>query len=537
MAFPTVVAVGAPNSGAAAVTYTLPTHQADDILLLFVECAESAGATAPSGGWAHVTNSPNPRGSNVTCVNLLWLRATGSGTTNPQVADPGNHQVGFVMVVRGCETTGNPWDGTPTQDSAAGSTQIIATGVDTTVDETLVVYAVAGNTDTTTDQWSSIANADLANVTVHEQEWTTSGNGGGIMAVTGEKATAGPPGTMTASMATMTWASISLALKPPAGGGPLSVDADPGALTLSGVDVTAAGSGAASVAADVAAVALTGVEVAAQGTGAVSVAVDPAVLSLSGMDIEAATGGIEVAVDPATLTLTGQDVTAAGTGVASVTLDTAALTLTGQTPTAAGTGATSTAIDPAVLTITGQTPTAAGTGVASVAVDVAVLLLSGVDVSTVATIEVAVDPATLTLTGVDLSAAGTGSAPVAIDAAALTVVGLTPTAAGSGSTAVVADSATLLLTGVDPTAAGSGAASVSVDSALLVLEGVEVIASGFVADTNPITVTVRALGTKATAQAESTRAASTPDTKATARAESTRATARPSVTATVLENA
>jgi hypothetical protein len=215
MAIPTVAAVGAANHGTGAVTYTLPSHQADDILLLVVECSDSAGVTAPTadGGWAHVTTSPRAQGSNVTCANVMWKRATSGAMTNPQVPTGPNHQVGAALAVRGAITSGDPWDFTPVGDGGAAQTTVSAAGGTTTVANTLVVVALANNTDTLSNQFTSVVNASLSSFGEQVQSFTTDGNGGGIGVYTGGKAAAGATGTTTGSQPSASFAALTLAIK------------------------------------------------------------------------------------------------------------------------------------------------------------------------------------------------------------------------------------------------------------------------------------------------------------------------------------
>jgi hypothetical protein len=216
VAIPTVQAVGTPNSGTTSgVTYTLPTHQADDILLLFVECSTTAGVSAPSGGWADITNSPRAQGSNVTCLNIFWLRATGSGTTNPTTGAAANHQVGFTVVVRGAITTGNPWDFSPVGTGFGAQSTFSATGGTTTVADCLVMVGIVSNTDTATDEFTSAANASLSSFTEQEQVFVTDGNGGGVACYTGGKASAGATGSTTGNITTTnSYSALTFAIKP-----------------------------------------------------------------------------------------------------------------------------------------------------------------------------------------------------------------------------------------------------------------------------------------------------------------------------------
>lgn len=223
MAAPIVQAVGIGNGGVGAVTYAIPAHQAGDLLFLFVECAENTGVAAPAT-WAHVTNSPRFQGTNVVANNVMWLRATSGLTTDPIVVDPGNHQSGFVLVVRGGITTGDPWDFVPVADGA-NATAFSADGGITVKADCLVLVSVMGGVDTTTNQYSAVANASLAGFVERLQQWRTAGNGGGFGVYSGTLAAPGATGNTAGTLAALqNWASITLAVPPVAAVGGVPSD-------------------------------------------------------------------------------------------------------------------------------------------------------------------------------------------------------------------------------------------------------------------------------------------------------------------------
>lgn len=454
MAIPTIVGVGADNSGTTgAVTYAWPasyTPTAGDVAYLICETNVTGGLTAPSGGWAHITNSPRAQGSNVVSLSVFELVLAG-GESAPQVPGASDHQSGFVIVFRGCDVSGgSPIDFTPVGSGNAAGSNMSATGGTTTVADCLVVVCSANSTDSASDQYSAISNGSLANLAIQNQAPTTSGNGGGSMVATGEKATAGATGTTTATVAAGATANLVFALKP-ATSSPVSLDVDPAILTLSGVEAAMSGTGSASLDVDPATLVLSGQDAALSGVGAASMAVDSASLSLTGVEASFSTGAggpVTFDVDPAVLSLTAVTPTFSGAGSATMVVEPATLTLAGQTLSLAGTGSASLLVDPAVLTLTGQTPTLTGAGSASVAVD----------------------PAVLNLVGQEVALSGAGSASLAVPPALLSLVGVTPD--------MVSDSP----------------------------------------DTNPITLTVRPLRTTATVPAARCTATGTaPSTSTTAR--------------------
>ncbi len=212
-------AVGAMASGAAAITPLWPAHTDNDIALLFVEsCGGEAITLSTPAGFVAVTNSPSSTGTttNGTRISVFWCRATGTTMTDPVVADSGNHQIAFIETFRGCIATGNPWDVTAATVKAAASTSVSITGVTTTVDNCLVVYAAAADNDANGARFSAEANASLTGLTERFDDGSNLGNGGGIGVWTGSKATAGATGTLTATVTSSINAYLVLALKPAA---------------------------------------------------------------------------------------------------------------------------------------------------------------------------------------------------------------------------------------------------------------------------------------------------------------------------------
>jgi len=213
---PTFVGAGAIAEGTGNITPPLPTGLLpNDIMLMFVETANEAVST-PSG-WAIVADSPQgtgtAAGATSTRLSVFWKRAA-VGEVAQQITDPGDHAIGQILAFRGCILSGNPWDVT-SGTTAASSTSVSIPGDTTTVVNTLVVLAVAHQTDTATPQASGYTNADLANLTERTDVATTQGNGGGFAVVTGQKATIGAYGATTATLANASVQGlISIALKP-----------------------------------------------------------------------------------------------------------------------------------------------------------------------------------------------------------------------------------------------------------------------------------------------------------------------------------
>jgi MSHA biogenesis protein MshQ len=214
VAAPTVHGVGAADSSATGgYVPTLPAGVAtDDILIIAVE--QVGGEAAPaSTGYAHVTGSPVVQDTN-TQLSVLWKRA-GASESNPTVTGIVNHAMTRLITVRGCITTGNPWD-VNSIANATSNTSATWPGVTTTVDECLVLEIIATGTDTTAAQFAAlITNGNYSGIAEQMDNWTTAGTGGGVAMFSGVKATAGATGQSTGTLLTAaTKAYMTLALKP-----------------------------------------------------------------------------------------------------------------------------------------------------------------------------------------------------------------------------------------------------------------------------------------------------------------------------------
>lgn len=217
MAIPTVVGVGAAASGAADITPALPggyTAVADDIWITGHEC-DNADTLVPPTGWALIQNSPVATGT-PTKLSAIWHRAVG-GDTAPVIADVGNHQVGRMIVIRGCIATGNPWDvATATQELVADTSVSIASITTSLADCLILAMFSTGQDIASTAGATGWANANLSSVTERMDDWTALGTGGGFSMMTGGKATAGATGASTATLSLTAnfKAQLHIALKP-----------------------------------------------------------------------------------------------------------------------------------------------------------------------------------------------------------------------------------------------------------------------------------------------------------------------------------
>lgn len=205
MPMPTIVAVGTVSAvTTGACTPGIPAgNAANDILLLFVEAANEPLNTITnftrigSGAVIQATGL-------VTDLSVFWARAVGGDSAPSITSSPQNHLIARIIGVRGCVTSGSPVNGTPATglDNTTGTAFTIPGGVTAGVD-CLVFAALTTGTDvTSTTMATSWTNASLGSLTEQIDNWTLSGNGGGIAVACGDKATGGTYSATTGTLIT-----------------------------------------------------------------------------------------------------------------------------------------------------------------------------------------------------------------------------------------------------------------------------------------------------------------------------------------------
>jgi hypothetical protein len=212
---PTVVAVGTVDSASAGgYVPGLPTGWAqDDILMVLVE--QTGGEASPSSaGYAHVTGSPSVQGVN-TQLSVLWKRATASESA-PTIAGPVDHGVTRMIAVRGCPTTGNPWNIAIPANSATSSTAASWPGGTTTTADCLMLECIATGADIGSVQFAAnITNGAYSNIVKQMDNWVITGGGGGIGLFSATMATAGATGASAGTLTTAaTKAYMTIAMAP-----------------------------------------------------------------------------------------------------------------------------------------------------------------------------------------------------------------------------------------------------------------------------------------------------------------------------------
>jgi hypothetical protein len=210
----------------ATITPILPAHQADDILIV---CAlykpTITELNIATSGWA-LLDSSGSGGGGLGGVAWFWKRATSGAETNPAVSvvsGSGDHYA-QAHVIRGCITSGNPWDVFASQ-AFTTTDPFSASGITTTVADTLICV-IGGDTD---DAMASVVvtasdPTTFSGGTTTDNRWveSTSGTDGTLFIAFATKASALPTGNISLnwSAAPDGGAILKIAFKPPASGTP-----------------------------------------------------------------------------------------------------------------------------------------------------------------------------------------------------------------------------------------------------------------------------------------------------------------------------
>lgn len=228
MPMPVVYAFGAAvSSTGAIITPAIPIGTTTNDIVLLIHEMDPVLSTAALGavtGYADVdTSSPvsNTGASQPTRLTVRWHRATGAESGTISVPAVTNHHIAATIGIRGCVSSGNPWNVISTNVDAATTATITWPIATTTAADCLVFSLIANGLDIGTAQFSAWTNASLAAPAFGEilDAFTLSGTGGGIGGAYGGKATAGAVAASTATgpasiRATMTIAMQGAAMLP-----------------------------------------------------------------------------------------------------------------------------------------------------------------------------------------------------------------------------------------------------------------------------------------------------------------------------------
>lgn len=223
MAIPTMRAAGAKTAGTGAQTPGGPAGLATGDLEIIVATADTGitlSITADGGGaWTQVTNTP------VTAAGArplyAWYRIRAVGDTDPTIT-PSSLWVNCcrLAVQTGTFDTSDPLDiETAGSETTSDTSFSFVTGVNSSVNDSLIVCIATTARDSNTGGVGTMANANLSAVTLVADYCTAAGNGGGFGITRGGLATAGAVGTWSSTYAVASAKTyITFAVKPPASG-------------------------------------------------------------------------------------------------------------------------------------------------------------------------------------------------------------------------------------------------------------------------------------------------------------------------------
>lgn len=236
-----------------------------------------------------------------------------------------------------------------------------------------------------------------------------------------------------------------------AAGGPVTIAAALGTLTLTGLAATVAPSGTVNIAAAL---------------GALTITELAATVAISGNAVIAANIGA--------LTLTGLSATVVASGTATVIANLGQLSLAGQAATVVASGDVSVAAALGTLALTGLQATVSAPEGIVINANSGALTLTGLPASVVVSGTASVQAAlgTLALSGQPAAVTATGTANIAAALGQLALTGLAATVeVGAADVTIVAAVGQLTLTGLPATVVVSGTATVQVSIGLLILAG------------------------------------------------------------------
>jgi hypothetical protein len=186
------------SSDVGSATFVWPAHAIDDIGILSIETTPADAAPTTPSGWNLISHSSNTSGSSQARLSTFWRRAVSAAEANVVVPSPGNHITGVIFTMRGCYKNLTPVDVTAVSSQAI-TTALSIPGISTNQDGCDVIYIAAAGLDSNGPIYSSPANANLTSLTERYDAGTNLGGGGVIGIWSGNLATAGATGTLTAT--------------------------------------------------------------------------------------------------------------------------------------------------------------------------------------------------------------------------------------------------------------------------------------------------------------------------------------------------
>lgn len=187
---PTFVSVGTVSAGNATASPGLPAgHTTNDILLFLAASHDASGAPSVIPSGYTLFTSIN---GDLTRLRAYWKRDGGAEAAPSITMGSAFGVVARVIAIRGCVATGSPIDQTTTNSDTTNQTALTCPIITTTLPNTMVVNAVGMFlAATTTTEFTGWTNASLTSITEAIDNTSNQGNGEGVGAAYGLKATIG----------------------------------------------------------------------------------------------------------------------------------------------------------------------------------------------------------------------------------------------------------------------------------------------------------------------------------------------------------
>jgi lysophospholipase L1-like esterase len=216
---PNYQATAAGQGGTGAVTATMPSHQAGDILVVQAESKDSAtiATHATPSGWNLIDTEEGEFLGVYARQTLFWKRAASGSETAPTIADNGTENATKIHVIRGCVASGTPYDSTSKSHATAyDGLSVTVSGHSTSGADRLVVLFMGAFTGGA-GSIGSWTNGNLASLTERDDtSFTVGSEFVHLAALSGEKTASGAIGNTTATWTASyaVWAGIVVSFKP-----------------------------------------------------------------------------------------------------------------------------------------------------------------------------------------------------------------------------------------------------------------------------------------------------------------------------------
>lgn len=214
---PLYYTAGGTFATAGDLNYSWPNpHQQGDLGILILETGGDDTTLTPAG-WQHVAGSPVVDISDATGskLHVLWRFAESDAEDAVTATDPGDHIIGRMYTFRGVRRDVAPGRFSSTDTKTTASTSATYPSITTPYDNCLVVMVASDPSDTSSNTFTALTNANLSSLAELNEYHSTTGHGGGFSIATGIKEISGSTGTTSVTMLTsITNALITFALEP-----------------------------------------------------------------------------------------------------------------------------------------------------------------------------------------------------------------------------------------------------------------------------------------------------------------------------------